>query len=165
MHAGTTTPSAPGRATAAVTSTSTTTTALRLRGLHKTYQLGAHVVPALRGVDLTLAPGEMLALTGPSGSGKSTLLNLAGLIDHADAGRIELRGQDVTALGDAAATRTSTTRCCWPACRGANGAPAWPPCWPPSAWPSTPRTGRMPCPAASASVWPSPAPSSSARRW
>ena len=40
---------------------------LRLSGVHKTYRLGAHVVPALQGVDLQLRPGEMLALTGPSG--------------------------------------------------------------------------------------------------
>ena len=60
---------------------------LELRGVHKTYRLGQHVVPALRGVDLLVPPGEMLALTGPSGSGKSTLLNLAGLIDHPDRGR------------------------------------------------------------------------------
>jgi putative ABC transport system ATP-binding protein len=78
--------------------------ALRLTGVHKTYQLGAHVVQALRGVDLTLAPGEMLALTGPSGSGKSTMLNLAGLIDQADAGRIELTGRDVSSLSESEAT-------------------------------------------------------------
>ena len=67
---------------------------LSARGLHKTYRLGAHVVPALRGVDLDVAPGEMLALTGPSGSGKSTLLNLAGLIDRADAGSLRLMGDE-----------------------------------------------------------------------
>jgi putative ABC transport system ATP-binding protein len=79
--------------------------ALSVTGVHKTYHLGAHVVQALRGVDLALAPGEMLALTGPSGSGKSTLLNLAGLIALPDAGRIELRGRDVSAIGEAEATR------------------------------------------------------------
>jgi len=47
-------------------------------------------VPALQGVDLRLARGELLALTGPSGRGKSTLLNLAGLVDHADSGHIRL---------------------------------------------------------------------------
>jgi putative ABC transport system ATP-binding protein len=78
--------------------------ALELRAVHKTYRLGAHVVPALRGVSLQLAAGEMLALTGPSGSGKSTLLNLAGLIDRADSGEILLRGEPVTGLDEPAAT-------------------------------------------------------------
>lgn len=68
---------------------------IELRGVHKTYRLGAHVVPALRGIDLQVHPGEMLALTGPSGSGKSTILNLAGLIDSPDAGEIMLRGERV----------------------------------------------------------------------
>ncbi|NDY90224.1 ABC transporter ATP-binding protein [Ideonella livida] len=77
---------------------------LRLRGLHKTYQLGTHRVPALRGVNLDVLPGEMLALTGPSGSGKSTLLNLAGLIDQADAGDIDFHGQSVQGLSEAALT-------------------------------------------------------------
>jgi putative ABC transport system ATP-binding protein len=78
--------------------------ALQLRGVHKTYRLGAHVVPALQGVDLDLAEGEMLALTGPSGSGKSTILNLAGLIDRPDAGHITLRGQPVGGLDETTAT-------------------------------------------------------------
>jgi putative ABC transport system ATP-binding protein len=78
--------------------------ALQLRGVHKTYRLGAHVVPALQGVDLDLRPGEMLALTGPSGSGKSTILNLAGLIDTPDEGQIRLRGEPVTALSITDAT-------------------------------------------------------------
>ncbi|MBC7994190.1 MAG: ABC transporter ATP-binding protein [Rhizobacter sp.] len=71
---------------------------IELRGVHKTYRLGAHVVPALRGIDLQVYPGEMLALTGPSGSGKSTILNLAGLIDTPDAGEILLRGERVDTL-------------------------------------------------------------------
>ena len=77
---------------------------LRLRGVHKTYRLGEHVVPALQGVDLDLYAGEMLALTGPSGSGKSTILNLAGLIDQADAGRIELRQRPMAGLSETDAT-------------------------------------------------------------
>ncbi|OYU99441.1 MAG: lipoprotein-releasing system ATP-binding protein LolD [Burkholderiales bacterium PBB5] len=77
---------------------------LSLDGLRKTYRLGAHVVPALRGVSLSVAAGELLALTGPSGSGKSTILNLAGLIDTPDAGSITLGGRAVQALDATAAT-------------------------------------------------------------
>jgi putative ABC transport system ATP-binding protein len=77
---------------------------LQLQGVHKTYRLGAHVVQALKGVDLALAPGEMLALTGPSGSGKSTVLHIAGLVDRADAGSVRLRDADVAGLDETAAT-------------------------------------------------------------
>ena len=77
---------------------------LQLRDVHKTYRLGTHQVPALQGVDLDLACGEMLALTGPSGSGKSTILNIAGLVDRPDAGTVQLRGQTVSALGETDAT-------------------------------------------------------------
>ena len=77
---------------------------LEMSGLHKTYRLGQHVVPALRGIDLQVRAGEMLALTGPSGSGKSTLLNLAGLIDRPDRGEIRFRGRAVEALGEHDAT-------------------------------------------------------------
>ena len=80
------------------------TPVLELRGLHKTYRLGQHIVPALQGVDLVLRAGEMLALTGPSGSGKSTILNLAGLIDKPDAGEVVLRGRTVTGIGETEAT-------------------------------------------------------------
>jgi putative ABC transport system ATP-binding protein len=77
---------------------------IELRGVHKTYRLGGHIVPALRGVDLAVQPGEMLALTGPSGSGKSTMLNLAGLIDRPDAGDIVLQGRPVAQLTETQAT-------------------------------------------------------------
>lgn len=77
---------------------------LEIRALRKSYALGSHTVQALRGVDLSLAAGEMLALTGPSGSGKSTLLNLAGLLDRPDTGQVRLQGQDVQALDETAAT-------------------------------------------------------------
>jgi putative ABC transport system ATP-binding protein len=73
---------------------------VELRGVHKTYRLGQHVIPALQGVDLAVQRGELLALTGPSGSGKSTILNLAGLIDTPDRGEIVLDGQQVTGLDD-----------------------------------------------------------------
>jgi putative ABC transport system ATP-binding protein len=73
---------------------------VELRGVHKTYRLGQHVIPALQGVDLVVQRGELLALTGPSGSGKSTILNLAGLIDTPDRGEIMLGGQRVTDLDE-----------------------------------------------------------------
>lgn len=75
-----------------------------LRGIHKTYRLGLHTIPALQGVNLSVARGELLALTGPSGSGKSTILNLCGLIDTPDSGEIELNGQPVKGLGENALT-------------------------------------------------------------
>jgi putative ABC transport system ATP-binding protein len=73
---------------------------VELRGVHKTYRLGQHVIPALQGVDLVVQRGELLALTGPSGSGKSTILNLAGLIDTPDRGEIVLDGEAVNGLAD-----------------------------------------------------------------
>lgn len=75
-----------------------------LHGVRKTYRLGAHVIPALQGVDLVVQRGELLALTGPSGSGKSTLLNLCGLIDTPDAGEIMLAGTAVQGLDEQART-------------------------------------------------------------
>lgn len=75
-----------------------------LRGVRKTYRLGAHVIPALQGVDLEVQRGELLALTGPSGSGKSTILNLCGLIDTPDAGDVELAGMHVRGLDESART-------------------------------------------------------------
>ena len=86
---------APADATAPVVS---------LRGVRKTYRLGAHVIPALQGVDLEVLRGELLALTGPSGSGKSTILNLCGLIDTPDEGDIALSGTSVQGLDEVART-------------------------------------------------------------
>ncbi|HNQ10002.1 MAG TPA: ATP-binding cassette domain-containing protein, partial [Giesbergeria sp.] len=77
---------------------------VRLRGVRKTYRLGAHVIPALQGVDLEVRRGELLALTGPSGSGKSTILNLCGLIDTPDEGDIVLSGTPVQGLDEVART-------------------------------------------------------------
>lgn len=77
---------------------------VHLHGVRKTYRLGAHVIPALQGVDLVVQRGELLALTGPSGSGKSTLLNLCGLIDTPDAGEIMLGGTAVQGLDEQART-------------------------------------------------------------
>ncbi|MEO7578151.1 MAG: ABC transporter ATP-binding protein [Massilia sp.] len=70
----------------------------RLTGIHKTYRQGSVSVHALRGVDITLAEREMVAICGPSGSGKSTLLNLIGMLDEPDQGHVILGAQDVLAL-------------------------------------------------------------------
>jgi putative ABC transport system ATP-binding protein len=73
---------------------------LRMRGIGRTYWRGRLAVPALRGVDLTVTPGDWVAIIGPSGSGKSTLLNILGLLDRPDAGGYELAGHDTAALSD-----------------------------------------------------------------
>jgi putative ABC transport system ATP-binding protein len=61
--------------------------------------------PALDGVDLTVAPGEALAVMGPSGSGKSTLLNLVAGLDRPSDGRVEVAGTDLTGLSETAVAR------------------------------------------------------------
>ncbi|AAV94424.1 ABC transporter ATP-binding protein [Ruegeria pomeroyi] len=78
---------------------------LRLSGIEKTYLSGTPgEVRVLRGVDLSVEPGEMVALVAPSGAGKSTLLHISGLLDVPDAGRVEIAGQDMTGRGDRART-------------------------------------------------------------
>ncbi|MEM7052426.1 MAG: ABC transporter ATP-binding protein [Acidobacteriota bacterium] len=71
---------------------------IRGRGLTKSYRDGLRQVEVLRGADLDIAAGDLVAVVGPSGSGKSTLLHLLGTLDRPDAGGLEIAGQDVTAL-------------------------------------------------------------------
>ena len=71
-------------------------TLLRARGLAKRYG----DTPVFSNIDLDLAPGEIVALLGESGSGKSTLLNCLAGLDEADAGSIQLAGQDLRAMND-----------------------------------------------------------------
>ncbi len=71
-----------------------------IAGLTKTYYIGDMEVPALRGVDLTINRGEIVAIMGPSGSGKSTLMNIIGCLDTPSTGLYELDGNDVSRLKD-----------------------------------------------------------------
>jgi len=76
--------------------------AVRAAGLTKTYQDGVRRVEVLRGVDLAVEPGEMVAIVGPSGSGKSTLLHLLGTLDRPDAGTVEIGGRSLAGLSGTA---------------------------------------------------------------
>ncbi|MFC5253305.1 ABC transporter ATP-binding protein [Streptomyces nigrescens] len=72
-------------------------TVIELQAATKSYPGGVH---ALRGVDLRVDRGELLAIVGPSGSGKSTLLNLIGTLDRPTSGTVRVAGHDVSALSD-----------------------------------------------------------------
>lgn len=69
-------------------------------GVTKSFHEGPTDVNAVRGIDLAIEPGEMVAIVGPSGSGKSTLLSLLGAIDTPTSGHILIDGVDVATLGD-----------------------------------------------------------------
>jgi putative ABC transport system ATP-binding protein len=73
---------------------------IHLEAVTKVYPLGKTRVPALRGIDLSIATGEYVAIMGPSGSGKSTLMNILGCLDVPTDGRYRLRGHDVGSLSD-----------------------------------------------------------------
>ena len=78
---------------------------IELRGAGRVYRRGESEVAALRGVDLQVAAGESLAITGPSGSGKSTLLSLLGCLDRPSFGEYRLAERSVGALDDHALSR------------------------------------------------------------
>jgi putative ABC transport system ATP-binding protein len=73
---------------------------IETQGLTKDYQLGAHVVHALRDVSVTIEASEFVAIMGPSGSGKSSFMSILGCLDTPTAGRYLLEGQDVSQLND-----------------------------------------------------------------
>ncbi|MSU75960.1 ABC transporter ATP-binding protein [Patescibacteria group bacterium] len=71
---------------------------VELKNVHRTYEESAVPVKALRGVNLTVDRGEMVAIMGPSGSGKTSLLNIIGLLDNPDEGRVYYAGEDLDEL-------------------------------------------------------------------
>jgi putative ABC transport system ATP-binding protein len=73
---------------------------IRLEGVGKTYAIGRAAVAALRDIDLTILPGEYVAIMGPSGSGKSTLMNIVGCLDSPSEGRYWFDGADVSQMDD-----------------------------------------------------------------
>jgi lipoprotein-releasing system ATP-binding protein len=74
---------------------------VRTAGLRKTYRDGVRWVEVLKGIDMAVEPGEMVAVVGPSGSGKSTLLHLLGGLDRPDSGTVEVADQLLSALSGA----------------------------------------------------------------
>jgi putative ABC transport system ATP-binding protein len=83
---------------------------IAVTNLHKTYHNGQVETPVLHGINLTIEPGESLAIMGPSGCGKSTLLYALGLMVGYDSGTVLLEGRDVGTLNDAEKTRVRRER-------------------------------------------------------
>ncbi|MEX0695790.1 MAG: ABC transporter ATP-binding protein [Rhodospirillales bacterium] len=77
-----------------------TSPVLALSGITRTFKQGKRVLDVLRGADLEIQAGEVVALVGPSGSGKSTLLQIAGLLEQPTAGDIRIDGQSCVGLND-----------------------------------------------------------------
>ena len=78
---------------------------VELRGVEKVYRTGKLEFAALRGVDLVVAPGEMIALVGPSGSGKTTILNLITGIDRPTAGELTVAGAHLNSMSEESLAR------------------------------------------------------------
>lgn len=78
---------------------------LEATGLRKTYTSGPQAVTVWEDIDLTVAPGESIAIIGASGSGKTSLLNVLGGLDELDAGVVKIAGQDLSVMTEKARTR------------------------------------------------------------
>jgi putative ABC transport system ATP-binding protein len=73
---------------------------IEMRDVHKQYVLGENRIDALKAINVSIVPGEFVAVWGPSGSGKSTFCNLCGLLDTPTSGRVLFQGHDAAALSD-----------------------------------------------------------------
>ncbi|HEX3864072.1 MAG TPA: ABC transporter ATP-binding protein [Stellaceae bacterium] len=76
------------------------TPALELRDVRRVFRQGGQELAVLNGIDLSLFPGEIVALVGPSGAGKSTMLHVAGLLERPDGGTVSIDGRDCSGLSD-----------------------------------------------------------------
>ena len=83
---------------------------LRARGVKRAFRMGLETSVVLRSIDLTIRPGEFVAIEGRSGSGKSTLLHILGALDAPDAGVVEYNGQDLAQLGGRERSRVRNTQ-------------------------------------------------------
>ena len=75
---------------------------ITVTNLYKSFPMGEHTLPVLKGIDLTIARGELIAVIGASGAGKSTMLHILGLLDRPTSGTVSFEGQDLFQLPEAA---------------------------------------------------------------
>lgn len=78
---------------------------IEIKDLHKSYKMGSNSLHVLKGINFSVAEGELVSIMGSSGSGKSTLLNILGMLDEADAGSYTLDGVPIKNLNEKIAAR------------------------------------------------------------
>lgn len=78
---------------------------IEIKDLHKSYKMGSNSLHVLKGLNFSIAEGELVAIMGSSGSGKSTLLNILGMLDEADSGEYNLDGVPIKNLSETKAAK------------------------------------------------------------